>query len=109
MFDEEELLAQASARILMIETPADQIPLPAPLPAAALESTEMWRPMDRDDQAERVPLGTEEDREAAAMYAIWLGGALVHMNLNESRPEQRQRPGPPTDRDDDDETDEDRK
>jgi hypothetical protein len=102
---EEELLAMATARVLLIETPADQIPItPAP-PAQEIEAAALWQPVDHaDGQTERIPLANPEEKEAAAAYAIWLGGALVHMNLAESRADRNSDPQP-RDRDEDDDED----
>lgn len=97
---DEEFFADVPARFLMLETPADRVQLPPPPPAAVSESAAMWRPADLQDAEDRVALGPSEDeRSAAAFYAVWLGGTLVHMNLMESRPE-REEPPPPRKRDD---------
>ena len=46
---DEEFLSLATARVLMIETPADRIELPPPPPAAVSEAPAMWHPADVSD------------------------------------------------------------
>jgi hypothetical protein len=93
---DEEFFADIPARFLMLETPADRVQLPPPPPAAVSEAPAMWHPVDSQDSDNRVALGpTEDQRSAAALYAVWLGGTLVHMNLMESRPEREQPPNRP--------------
>lgn len=88
--DEDEFLANATARILMIETPADQIALPPAVPTAEAEAAAMWRPSDRYEES-RVDVGQREDPSAAAAYGVWLGLSTLSMVIADSRPEQKQR------------------
>jgi len=104
VMSDEEFFADIPARFLMLETPADRVQLPPPPPAAVSESPAVWHPVDSQEAENRVALGPSEDeRSAAALYAVWLGGTLVHMNLMESRPEREEPPAPPRNKRDDDE------
>ncbi|MFL5328009.1 MAG: hypothetical protein ACJ8C4_03785 [Gemmataceae bacterium] len=69
---DDQLVYMASARMLMIDHPSTRIELPPP-PAAENEAAVMWRPADRPDDMERIPLTHESDRSAAALMGIWIG------------------------------------
>lgn len=89
MFDEEEFLANATARVLMINSPADQIPLPPPPPAQEIEAPAMWHPIDRLDEQERIALPDQGDRDCANAVGVWLGVSALHAMVLDSMPERR--------------------
>lgn len=89
MFDD-ELLVDAKAKILMLDTPANQVQLPPPPPARESEAPAMWHPADRvDDQIDRIPLEEQGDSEAANAFGIWLGVTALHAAILDARPERR--------------------
>lgn len=93
---DEELLPVANMRFILLENPADQVPLPPPPPASESESAMMWRPADRTvAETERIPLNSESDREAAAAYGIWLGASLLHTVIADARKDRRATPDVP--------------
>jgi hypothetical protein len=89
MFDEDEFLASATAKILMIKSPADQIPLPPPPPAQEIEAPAMWHPIDRLDEQERIALPDRGDPDCANAVGVWLGVSALHAVVLDSLPERR--------------------
>lgn len=90
MFNDDNILINPTERILMVETPANQVQLPPPPPAREIEAPAMWHPTDRvDDQTERIPLANESEKDAANAVGIWLGMSALHSVVLDSRPERR--------------------
>lgn len=100
--DEDAILAMATCRMLMIESPADQIPLPPPPPASETEGAVMWHPADRPEEMERIPLSGDEEKSTALLTSIWLGGQVLELSKpdvkveeeeqEEQPPESKERP-----------------
>src|SRR5262245_43200518 len=106
MFDD-ELLVDAKAKILMLDTPANQVQLPPPTTASESEAPAMWHPADRlDDQTDRIPLEDQGDSEAANAFGIWLGVSALHAAILDARPERRLVPLDRLDVEDDEDDDE---
>ena len=102
MFDEDEFLAGATARILMIDSPADQIQLPPPPPAREIEAPAMWHPIDRLDDQERIAIPDQGDRDCANAVGVWLGVSALHAMVLDSLPERRRAVALNRDEEDDD-------
>lgn len=89
---EEDLLIDATARVLMIDHPANQVELPPAPPARESEAAALWRPADRlDGDVERIDLQpTDEERSTAAMMSVWVGVSALSTVIADSRPERQE-------------------
>lgn len=84
--DDHDLLLEP-AKVLILNQPADRIELPPP-PAKVDEAAALWRPADRPDEIERIPLSENKDDGAGLVMAAMLIGPAVELILPE-KPERR--------------------
>jgi len=100
-------LALATARIIMVEPPADQIQLPPPPPTPISAQTEQswWIPQNAATTVSpenRVAINQEQnDPAAAAIVGLWLGGTALQLMTPDPVAEQE----PPPRNDDESEED----